>query len=493
MKKYVYIHICCINDWEEVFGHIQGKIKDSGLYNEITEIRCGILAQYKNVVDKKCFSDPKIKIMFVDNDNRQYERPTLRRMHEDSQKEEFYAFYCHTKGITRKHPIVKRHVRDWVNFMLYFALYKYKEVFEHLETYDCVGVNYQNVPKNHYSGNFWWTKSSHLQKLNPDIGPTYLDPEMWIASYADGKYKTLHNSNVDHYRDEYPEHKYQTNSIHNTQKNVYILDSPLIGCPLVMIFLFSEYCGVFRRMGYNVKVIKTIETIQNDDIVFMGDSFKVSNPVDLLYKQAPSAKYYGWYWFKHDVSRLPNFVHIYENFLNTQRDPRIRYYVTIPNSKPLLLRADEDPNDIGKMVRNVKMDYCYMGAPYCREYVPSAPFQGVYHVGGWEQYLNYAQRRELYLSSMFALGFQSTENIHNEHVSQRIYEGMAYGCIVLTNSKPAVIQTNGVAVWFKTKEELESLMRYYKENPEVLKKKQDEGYEFVRKYGTNSYAYEKLI
>ena len=70
---------------------------------------------------------------------------------------------------------------------------------------------------------------------------------------------------------------------------------------------------------------------------------------------------------------------------------------------------------------------------------------------------------------------------------------MAYGCIVLTNSEPAVIQTNGVAVWFKTKEELESLMRYYKENPEVLKQKQEEGYEFVRKYRTNSYAYEMLI
>ena len=175
MKKYVYIHICCINDWEEVFQHIQGKIKDSGLYNELTEIRCGILAKDKSVIHKKCFSEPKIKIMFVDSDNRQYERPTLRRMHEDSQKEEFYAFYCHTKGITRQHPIVKRHVRDWVNFMLYFAMYKYKEVFEHLETYDCVGVNYQNLPENHYSGNFWWTQSSHLQKLNPEIGPTYHD------------------------------------------------------------------------------------------------------------------------------------------------------------------------------------------------------------------------------------------------------------------------------------------------------------------------------
>jgi hypothetical protein len=279
----------------------------------------------------------------------------------------------------------------------------------------------------------------------------------------------------------------------NMQKNVYILNNNLIGCPLVMVYVFTEYCGVFRRMGYNVQVITTIETIQNDDIVFMGDSFMVSNPVDILYKQAPNAKYYGWYWHKHDVSKLPNFVHVYENFLNKQRDPRIRYYVTIPNSRPLLLRADENPNDIGKIKRNEKMDYCYMGAPYCREYVPSSPLKGIYHVGKWEKYLNYAQRKEIYLSSIFALGFQAMENIHNEHVSQRIYEGMAYGCIVLTNSEPAVKQTNGVAVLFKTKGELESLMHYYKEHPEARKKKQEEGYEFVRNYGTNSYSYEMLL
>ena len=40
------------------------------------------------------------------------------------------------------------------------------------------------------------------------------------------------------------------------------------------------------------------------------------------------------------------------------------------------------------------------------------------------------------------------ENIHNEHV----FEGMVYGCIVLTNSEPLVKQTNGIALEHEKKE-----------------------------------------
>ena len=278
-----------------------------------------------------------------------------------------------------------------------------------------------------------------------------------------------------------------------SNKNIYILNDSLLGCPLVLIFVFTEFCGVFKRNGCNVSVITSTNTITNDDIVFMGDSFKTANPVAILQKQAPLAKYYGWYWHKHDTTALPNFTHIYENMI-AMHDPRIRHYSSVPNSRPLFLRADEDPNLIGTIPRNNRLDYCYMGAPYCRDFVPSPPFKGIYHVSGdWNKYLTYEQRKKIYLSSTFALGFQSAENIRNKHVSQRIFEGLCYGCIVLTNSPAAVEQTDGIAVLFNSKSNLEYLMEYYNANPKLAQQKQADGYKFAQQYGTNTYALEKLL
>ena len=105
----------------------------------------------------------------------------------------------------------------------------------------------------------------------------------------------------------------------------------------------------------------------------------------------------------------------------------------------------------------------------------------------------YDNRREIYLSSTFALGFQSSVNIDFEHVSQRIFEGLAYGCIVLSNSLPACEQTNNIVVHITSKEDLENKMRFFKANPDIIKRKQEEGYEFIKKYGTNHFAIDKFI
>ena len=67
---------------------------------------------------------------------------------------------------------------------------------------------------------------------------------------------------------------------------------------------------------------------------------------------------------------------------------------------------------------------------------------------------------------------------------------MAYGCIVLTNSPPAVEQTNGVDVLIKNKEDMIDKMKYYMNNPEEIKNKQEDGYSFVKQYGTNNYSYD---
>jgi hypothetical protein len=274
-------------------------------------------------------------------------------------------------------------------------------------------------------------------------------------------------------------------------RDILLLDCYEIGCPKVLMYVFTEMCEAFTQRNYHVKIIHSIDEITNNSIVYMGDSIRHADPCSLL-RKIPDAIYIGWYWHNIDTSSLKYFIHTYENML--QPDKRVTFIQKNFIHCPLLLRASDKPDMIGKYERHNVHDYCYMGWKYCSDFVPSEPFKGIYHgVCDHNSFLSYAERKKIYLSSTFALGFQSNENIRNKHVSQRIFEGLAYGCIVLSNSIPACEQTNNIVVYVESKQDLENKMKFYNENPDIRKQKQEEGYMFIKTYGTNYYATDMFI
>lgn len=281
---------------------------------------------------------------------------------------------------------------------------------------------------------------------------------------------------------------------------VLILDCPEISCPKVLVIVFRELCGVFERQNIPVRVIHDMKQIHNDAIVFLGDFVNVAEPGRLLSEISTQAFYVGWYWHKQDTSMLPFFLHVYENVLAgaTLLPDKIgmkKFMESIPNSCPLLLRANEPPYRIGTYPRSKVYDYCFMGGRMCEWLVPSHRFQGFYHgVHNTEEYMKYDDRRDIYLSSTFALGFQTDDNIRNGHVSQRIFEAMAYGCVVLSHSLHASIQTDGIVEYVEPhREKYAERMDFFLQNPHYIQKKQQRGYEFVRKFGTNDYAINLLL
>lgn len=203
MNIYIYIHICCINNWEKVFTKLYFNIKNSGLYNIIKGIKCNILSKNNNdILFFKDLNDSKIEILGLHNNIDLYETPTINLLHED-----FYVLYIHTKGI--KHNDTNINVTDWINFLIYFNIQKYETCIKSLLDYDTVGVNLHISDKNtHYSGNFWWSKSEYIKKLEKCIYKQYISPELWLTENNLGKYLSLWDSRVDHYIQRYEEHNY---------------------------------------------------------------------------------------------------------------------------------------------------------------------------------------------------------------------------------------------------------------------------------------------
>lgn len=157
--------------------------------------------------------------------------------------DEEYILYFHLKGITHKGH---QGIHDWRKYMEYWHIDRWRDCIDRLDSgYDTCGTNYIHGPFlgvdlktrdwQHYSGGFWWARSSYVKRLSrlphPDnyvMGSvsaytgytidknTYrFDHEAWIAS---GKPKWTEISSSPggmsgypgwHYHYTYPESNYK--------------------------------------------------------------------------------------------------------------------------------------------------------------------------------------------------------------------------------------------------------------------------------------------
>jgi Glycosyl transferase family 11/Glycosyl transferases group 1 len=266
----------------------------------------------------------------------------------------------------------------------------------------------------------------------------------------------------------------------------------------VMECVFNELIDGFIDYNCKVKIVSSLEDLEDGGIIFLDNT--TTNYLDLkevyikMGQKCPNSIFICWYWDK-DNSFKPfqYMIHTGEYYIKKNNDCfGHSSYMMRSDFIPLKLRASESPEKIGTYPRNIVRDYCYMGGGYKMDWIPSE-FNGIYHRVIYNNYLSYSERRNIYLSSTFAFGFQSDGNITVGHLSQRIFEGLAYGCIVLCENKLASEFTDGAVIHITSKQDLIDKMNYYKQYPDEIEKIQKKGYEWVKKYGTNRLTIQNLL
>jgi len=261
----------------------------------------------------------------------------------------------------------------------------------------------------------------------------------------------------------------------------------------VMKQVFEELAAGFIDYQCRIKTVTSLDDLEDGGIMFLHDEAGHYKNNSELYEQinmlCPDTVYICWYWRDFTFRPFNKMIRTGENYLHLHENPNefADYgYMTHPEFVPLLLRASDSPDAIGNYPRINQRDYCFMGGGYKMDWMIAVPqFTGFYHRVIWDNYLSYNERRAIYLSSIFAFGFQSDNNIQTGHLSQRIFEGLAYGCIVLCENKLAEDYTDGAAIYVASKEDLVSKMEYYKSHPDEALKKQQQGYEWTKQFGTN--------
>jgi hypothetical protein len=193
-----YIHVCQIGKWRITFDMIMNSIKKSGLYNQMKEIRVGIVNNESHVIPDKRFTDPKI-VIIGHGPSRLYERLTLHTMRKNAETENCQYWYAHTKGISHfeNNSGKKDFVIDWIKLMIYWNFKNWRIASNNLLSHDTYGCEYTDNPTCHFSGNFWWANSQYVRTLPNIIGSNYCDPEFWILNRSGNIICNIFSSGLD--------------------------------------------------------------------------------------------------------------------------------------------------------------------------------------------------------------------------------------------------------------------------------------------------------
>lgn len=181
-----YLHTPHLRGWDMVFGEMLEKMAVSGLVDALDELNIcvnGVLDGMSYILDPLKEISPKIRIRHVAHNASRWEWPTINTIHRDcmiDDGEVHYIGYAHLKGLSRSNLHDAR-ARDWRHYLSYWTIERWEDNIKILnQGYDSAGVNWMTEPWPHYSGNFWWARSTHIKTL-----PVLEDPVILKEMYGD--------------------------------------------------------------------------------------------------------------------------------------------------------------------------------------------------------------------------------------------------------------------------------------------------------------------
>jgi len=184
--------ICCIGNYKTIVAEQLATIRRSGLFAKTNMIFCFICEYTDEIMPVLQPYMSKLKI--ISTTENLYEKFAIENFREQipTSSQTYYLFYFHTKGVSRDADKKKVYHERRKN-LDYFVLEKHEICIFWLDhNYDAVGVSLSLYPLLHFSGNFWWAKSSHLDKLPVKLKHGgYLAPEMHICGIPNGRYISI--------------------------------------------------------------------------------------------------------------------------------------------------------------------------------------------------------------------------------------------------------------------------------------------------------------
>ncbi len=283
--------------------------------------------------------------------------------------------------------------------------------------------------------------------------------------------------------------------------SIALVDTPQCPCPWTHGVACREFLDGWRDHGFQVGEALSLQECAPYDWLLLSNHNVDWRFLDALAAQNPNTIFILWSYHNH-VDRIPfkKWILTGEQYVEPPTLPghiathAIALQLPQQNYHPLWLRANEAPHQIGLYTRPHPPQYLgyFAGSGYKRDWLTGLP-QVFYHDVHTAGLLSATQRRDVALQSIFAFGFHSNENVANNHVTQRVFEGLAYGCVVLSDNPAAAKLTGGIVEYVENATALQERIKHFLAEPQRITEKQQAGYAWAKQFGTNRAAAEQFL
>jgi len=291
-------------------------------------------------------------------------------------------------------------------------------------------------------------------------------------------------------------------------KRIYLINTPEYPS-LGTNYLFNlKFINTFSYHGLECNEITDFSTFNQledseDQIFFLCDNFydhrRPSWKEDFKFLAEKFSKSVWIFWSFHNVLSI-----LYEDDLfpfkksiftgEYYRNPNIdvlgknfEYYINLKNYVPLPFSAGKHPDTLEELwsKRTDTHDCGFCGCQYKVDWSRKLSEKYNCFIHYYPPFLDEETRlQKVFLDSKICLGFNSDHAVENGMPTERVFEGVAYGCVVLTDCPMAVEATDGAAVLVTNYAELEEKVEYYLNNDNARLEKQKQGMEFAKSKGT---------
>ena len=206
----IVYHSYCINDFSSTLMRKIKKLRVSGLFDACENfyiVTSKAQDRHMDFFEDVKSSSNKIKIIHLEDTPIGNECDTFNWMRRNFEEIEDRAiFYSHSKGVSYTDPNTRNKIENWVRYLDLYNIKHWQTHVRNLNSYDTSGCFMIQDPP-HYSGNFWWTKSSHLRKLPllDNNNTPYLNRgEFWLGSLPGTKMFNLPGCvEIDFYKNDF--------------------------------------------------------------------------------------------------------------------------------------------------------------------------------------------------------------------------------------------------------------------------------------------------
>ncbi len=265
------------------------------------------------------------------------------------------------------------------------------------------------------------------------------------------------------------------------------MNSPELPTPGTHNYCITKFSSGFRYHGYNVSEVKTLDSMVDGSIVILSDHGLYANnfcALNVLAEKYPNSIFICWFYHKfYDQIPFKKFIITGEHFYKRPVKPDHIFcwdlQEKINNYVPLTFSSHLMPENVGNLPRNDTINGCFIGSAYKPEWVQGLP--NINYIAS--NNLPEQDRVNIFLRSKIGFGFHNDANILNNVVVERVFEGMAFGCVVISDSLVAGEITDNIVQIAHNKEEFLSIYERLLNNDTERLELQKRGYAWIKNKG----------